>query len=275
MITQGDARIDHPDQQPDPASSAQLPRNIPRFYVGPADPPRIGPSGAVPASVLAVDGRVTLDDDESRHALRVLRLSESDGVELIDGTGALAAATIVSTAGKRATCRVNALRRVDPPRPHLTLATAIPKGPRGDDMVNDLAQLGVDELVPLRTARSVVDPRDTKLARYQRAAIEAAKQCGRAWMMRIGQTLDFEAALGLGAELILVADPAGEPTSAVRERLPAAGRVLVLIGPEGGLTDAETALAEARGAVRWRYNDHILRIETAAAAAVAILRSLA
>jgi len=275
VITQGDARIDHPGPQPDPAAAAQLPRNIPRFYVGPADPPRIGPSSALPASALAVGGRVTLDDDESRHALRVLRLSESDCVELIDGTGTLAAATIVSTAAKRATCQVSALHRVDPPRPHLTLATAIPKGPRGDDMVNDLAQLGVDELVPLRTARSVVDPRDTKLARYQRAAIEAAKQCGRAWMMRVGETLDFEAALGLGAELTLLADPAGEPASAVRERLHSASRVLVLIGPEGGLTDAETAMAAARAAIRWRYNENILRIETAAAAAVAILRSLA
>ena len=263
------------EPQPDPADRAAAAGRPPRFYVGPADPPHFDAAGGLPPTSLAVGGRVTLDPDESRHALRVLRLSEADPVELIDGTGTVARAVLVNTGGKHAVCEVTALHRIDPPRPHLTLATAIPKGPRGDDMVNDLAQLGVDELVPLRTARSVVDPRDTKLARYQRAAIEAAKQCGRAWMMRVGPTLDFEAALALDAGLILVADPAGQPASAVLGRLGSVARVLVLIGPEGGLTDAETALAVQRGAVRWRYNDHILRIETAAAAAVAILRSLA
>lgn len=224
--------------------------------------------------MLAVGGRVTLDADESRHALRVLRLSDADRVELSDGRGVIADATLVGRSGKHAICEVVGLRRVDPPRPYLTLATAIPKGPRGDAMVNDLAQLGVDELIPLRTRRSVVDPRDAKLARYQRAAIEAAKQCGRAWMMRVGATLDYDAALGLDAQLKLVGDPAGEPASAVLPRVRGVDRVLVLIGPEGGLTDQETARALACGAVRWRYNDNVLRIETAAAAAVAILRAL-
>ncbi|MEM9022025.1 MAG: 16S rRNA (uracil(1498)-N(3))-methyltransferase [Planctomycetota bacterium] len=216
---------------------------------------------------------MSLGDEESRHALRVLRLSEHDPVELIDGVGTTAQATLAHASGGRAVCVVVALIRQDPPRPHLTLATAIPKGPRGDAMVNDLAQLGVDELVPLRTQRSVVDPRDNKLARYRRAAIQAAKQCGRAWVMRVRPTMDLATALDLQSELVLVADPAGKSGPDAVGRVNSVNRVLAFVGPEGGLTDTETELAVKQGAVLWRFNTHVLRVETAAAAAVAILRS--
>lgn len=268
MITTKDPAIAPDDLNTPPADK---PTEPPRFYCGSA--PAVGESLAPPP--LAAGQTVILDTDESRHALRVLRLSVGSRVTLLGGQGDIAAATLKASPGGRALCEITSVRRADPPSPHLTLATAIPKGPRGDTMFNDLAQLGVDVVIPLRTQRSVVDPRDNKLERYQRSAIEACKQSGRAWMMRVQPTLDFAEALEVDAGLILLADPAGQPTSAVAPRLTSVERVRVIVGPEGGLTGAETAAAVAQGAIPWRYNDNILRIETAAAAAVAILRSLA
>jgi 16S rRNA (uracil1498-N3)-methyltransferase len=136
-------------------------------------------------------------------------------------------------------------------------------------MVNQISQLGVDELVPLRTARSIVDPRDKKLDRFRKAAVESAKQCGRDHVMAIADTADLTTALSRPCDMKLLADPAGDPLPSLDK----AGDVLVLIGPEGGWTDDERQQAQAGGCATWRFAAHVLRIETAAAAAAAIVRS--
>lgn len=170
---------------------------------------------------------------------------------------------------------IDSIEVVPPTPPTIELATAIPKGPRGDAMVNDLAQLGVDALIPLTSARSVVDPRPAKLERYAKAAAEAAKQSGRAWFMRVQPTLAFAQAITCDAELKLVADPYAEPVADLPERLKSVSAVRVIVGPEGGLAEEERSAANAAGFVPWRYSPNVLRIETAAAAAVAILRAQA
>ena len=217
-----------------------------------------------------------LDAVQSKHALRVLRLAVGDEVTLLDGQGTVAQAVIDAAYAGIAACRVTAARHEPPLRPRLTLATAIPKGPRGDTMINDLAQLGVDELVPLITRRSVVHPRDTKLERYHKAAIEAAKQSGRAWFMQVrpatalGQVFTDADDQGLG----LIADPCGEALDDLGTSLKTADKLTLLIGPEGGFTDGEVQQAQDAGFARWRFSQQTLRIGTAAAAAVAIVRAL-
>lgn len=140
-------------------------------------------------------------------------------------------------------------------------------------MINDLAQLGVDRLIPLQTERSVVHPRDHKLERFAKAAAEAAKQSGRARFTTIDQPTPFAEALDCEAELRLVAHPSAAPLDDLATRLESARCVRILIGPEGGLTDAERDQAIDAGFTPWRLNANVLRIETAAAAAVAILRA--
>ncbi len=220
---------------------------------------------------------VELDRDQSRHALRVLRLSVGDHLQLLDGRGAVASATVAGEAGGRVACAVVSVQRVRPTVPRLTVCSAIPKGPRGDAMVNDLAQLGADMLVPMRTARSVVHPGGPKLERYRKQSAEAAKQCGRAWFMEVAALTRFEEALAGhdGAAVRLLADPEGAPTAALTSRLAGATSVVVLIGPEGGFTPAEAASAASAGFVPWRFAEHVLRVETACSAAVAVLRALA
>ena len=217
-----------------------------------------------------------LDADESRHARKVLRLDAGDRCELFDGRGGWAEAELIGFAQGQARCRIAALHRAEPARPRLTVAAAVPKGPRAEDMVNQLAQLGADVFVPLRSERSVVDPGAGKRTRYTRAALTAAKQSGRATVMQIDDTEPLEAALARPDDIKLILDPRGETGSDadLPRRLAEADTVLVLIGPEGGWSDAERAAARDAGCVGWKINEHVLRIETAAVAAAAIVRQL-
>ncbi|MEM6257562.1 MAG: RsmE family RNA methyltransferase [Planctomycetota bacterium] len=218
---------------------------------------------------------VTLERDQARHAIRVLRLSEGSPVQLMDGKGGTAYAKLTATDPDQTTCTITSVEHTPAPMPRIELATAIPKGPRADSMVNDLAQLGTDVLIPLITDRSVVYPRDNKLSRFTKAAAEAGKQSGNTWFMQVEAVTVFDAALVCDAELKLIADPEAEPIPGLVRRLDSVSTVRVLIGPEGGLTDAERAAAIEAGFVTWSFSPNVLRIETAAIAAVAILRSQA
>ncbi len=216
-----------------------------------------------------------LDADQVRHARRVLRLSDGDEVELLDGHGRVALATLVGDDPRAANCLLTSIEHRPQLSPLIELASAIPKGPRGDAMISDLSQLGVDRLIPLITRRSIVDPRDSKLERFAVAAAESAKQSGRAWFMRIDAVMPFAEVLQCDAGLKLVADPYAQPLAGLAERLNATSSVRVLIGPEGGLTAEELVAAVDAGFTPWRFSPNVLRVETAAAAAVAILRARA
>lgn len=203
----------------------------------------------------------------------MLRLGVGAPVRLIDGKGRVAQATLMTDGSKPAQCQIVSIRSLAQPSPVLELATAIPKGPRGDAMINDLAQLGVDRLIPLITERSVVDPRPAKLQRFAKAAQEAAKQSGRAWFMQIDPTTPLHQVLACDADLKLVADPYTKPLASFAQRLDSVSSARVIVGPEGGLTDAELAHAKGAGFMPWRFSPNVLRVETAAAAAVAVLRA--
>ena len=212
-----------------------------------------------------------LDAQESHHAVKVLRLKAGDAIELLDGRGHVAQG-MIEEAGRKVRVKVSSVIRREPVSPRLDIATAIPKGPRADAMIEQLSQLGVDRVIPLRTARSVVDPRDRKVERFARAAIESAKQCGRAHVMHIEAPQDFSPSLLSGDhDLRLLAMPDG---ATEHERVRGAASILVLIGPEGGWTNEEIETAKAVGCVPWCIGPHVMRIETAAVAAAAIIRAL-
>ena len=240
------------------------PPTAPRFYCAALPAPRLHEAEAV------------LDADQARHARKVLRLTPGTPVELIDGQGGLAPAVIDRYEGPHAVCRVRDVMRFERPAPEVTIVAAVPKGPRAEMMVEQLSQLGVDRLIPVRSARSVVDPRAGKLEKFARQAVESCKQCGRLWSMEVWPTADLEEVLRGTEGLKLVAHPAtgsaGAGLPAVVERVRKAEAVTVLIGPEGGFTDQEVDRAEAADFERWRIAPHVLRIETAAATAAALLR---
>lgn len=235
----------------------------PRFYCATLPHPRLG------------EPYCTLNAEQTRHARKVLRVQVGQAVELFDGHGRLARATVADYQSDTTLCQVNEVEVFDQQRPLVTVAAAVPKGGRGDDMVNQLSQIGADRFIPIRTERSVVDPREAKLERYTAAAVESAKQSRRLFLMQIETVQDFEDVLTLGRDLALIATPEGQAIDGLGQKLIKAEHVMLFIGPEGGFTENEMERAMEAGCLAWRIAGHILRIETAAVAAVAIARYLA
>ena len=215
-----------------------------------------------------------LDENETYHLRKVLRGRVGDPVELLDGQGGLARATIEQFDGRIAICRVQHVDRQAPPSPRVTVATAIPKGPTGEAMADQLSQLGVDRLIPLKTERSVVHPRPQKLGRFEKAAITAAKQSGRRFLMQLEAVTDLSEVVQREADLKLALSAGQRASEPDRSRLRGAANVMLLIGPEGGWSEAELDQLEAAGCERWTIGPHVLRIETAAVAAASITRFL-
>ncbi|MDR1519757.1 MAG: 16S rRNA (uracil(1498)-N(3))-methyltransferase [Planctomycetota bacterium] len=228
------------------------------------------------ASPLGSRGEYVLDDNESRHAVQVLRLREGDAASVFDGRGAHAAGVVVKADGKRVRLRLEAPEREPAPTPRLGLAVAIPKGGRWQNLVEKATELGADRLIPILAERSVSrgegDP-----ARWRRWSIEAAKQCLRSRLPEISRPLPLAELLeregGRGYPLFL-ADSGGEAPMRLRKRLIGAADLLFLVGPEGGFTSAEAESLRQAGAAAVRLSPFVLRIETAALAALAAAWSL-
>ena len=221
------------------------------------------------------DGTFELDAEQANHARRVLRLDMGDTLEVFDGAGQVGTARVVE-AGKRMTIQIIERHEAPRPRPWIDLAVAIPKGGRADVMVEKASELGADRLIPLLTDRSVVEPRGGKLERFERLALESAKQCGRNWVMQVDEPAPLDDLIAQADhDLKLIADVAADGPRAVQNvhsEAKGAKRVIVLIGPEGGWTDRERNAAFSAGFLEWRLAPNVLRIETAATAALAILR---
>lgn len=242
---------------------------MPRFYCESLPfPPAASKDGRL------LDIPIALNDDESHHASRVLRLKEGDAVEVFDGCGREGEGRIAFPSRDSAIVRLTRLSEASPPATRIELAVAVPKGLRAEDMVNQLSQAGVSRFTPLLADRSVVKPGEGKRERLARAAVESAKQCGRAWLMEVGDPITIDAALRDAAATKLIAAPQHQGGRDVRLTEPTP-RVLVLIGPEGGWTERELAQADAAGALRWRLGPHVMRIETAALAAAVLASHLA
>lgn len=217
-------------------------------------------------------GTVELDESESHHALHVLRVSVGDELELFDGFGRSAIASVTSVSRKRVQLETGEHRTdTGADRPRLIVAASPPRGDRLKSMVEKMTELGVTEYIPMRTVRSVVDPRQSRLEKLRGTVIGAMKQCGRNRLMNIQEVTDFSAVLRHASQEKLsswIAHP-GESECQSAESV---GRdTLLLIGPEGGFTQEEVLQATDYGARRLAWPTGILRIETATVAFASLL----
>lgn len=208
----------------------------------------------VPAEALDSDGILTVDDALDHHLRRVLRLRDGDTVSVTDGEGRWRLATAI-VAPSVVLEPVTAVQVEAAQRQPVTIATAIPKGDRFDWLVQKVTELGVERLVLLHAERSVVRWKTDRVARHleraRRIADEALRQSRRVWQLEIHGPFT---AVDVLAEYT-VAEPGGRPIGA--------GDVSVAIGPEGGWSDAELAVANDRVDL----GSTILRTETAVIAA--------
>ena len=222
------------------------------------------------------EGTVELRDEEFHHLAHVLRKRAGDMVEVFDGRGRAARCRIAHVGKRDAQLQVEEQLQTSPVHGiSLTVASAVPKGDRAKWLVEKLTELNVARWTPLISERSVVDPQGAKLDKLRQTVIAACKQCGRNHLMELDAPQPWRSWLLQpgGRSQILVADAAGEQINGVVERLTLRkiAAVCVAIGPEGGFTVAEVDAARALGADLVRLGDSILRVETAAIAAAAVL----
>ncbi len=208
----------------------------------------------VDAALLGEAGAIALDDDTEHHLRKVLRLRDGESVSVTDGEGRWCLAAVVRDGDH---VRLDATTQVvsEPaPARAVTIAAAIPKGDRLDWMVQKVTELGIDRLVLLDADRSVArwkpDRVDHQLARLQRIADEALRQSRRVIRLTIEPPRPAAAVLGD----FVVAEPGGRSLTA--------GDTAVAVGPEGGWSDAELAVAQDC----IDLGPTILRTETAAVA---------
>jgi 16S rRNA (uracil1498-N3)-methyltransferase len=202
-----------------------------------------------------------LDDADRHHLERVLRLRAGEEVTVSDGRGGWRRCRFVAGGGLRPDGEVERRPRASPA---ITIAFAVTKGDKPELTVQKLTELGVDRIAPFVAAHSVVRWDDERagrqLERLRRVAKEAAMQCRRSYLPEVADLADFATVAGLpGAAL---ADAGGGP--------PTLARPVVLVGPEGGWSDDE----RASGPAPVGLGDHVLRAETAAIAAAALLTAL-
>ena len=210
-------------------------------------------------------GVITIAGEEAHHALRVKRLEPGDRVELCDGRGLVARVCLAESRktreGWEADFEVERVDAVEPVQPRGLVASAVPKGERLEALIDGLSQVGAAEWRPMKTKRSVVDPREGKLGRLERVATEAMKQCGRAWRLEIGSMVRFDEVLSAG---VVIADASGGEYTPSGE-----DAVTILVGPEGGWEPDELEQAVRAGARPARFGPHTMRTELAAVVAVA------
>ena len=195
---------------------------------------------------------VTLPEEEAEHLTRVLRLKPGDALRVFNGHGGEFDA-VVEEAGKRGVrVRLHAVAPSAPePRVAITLAQAVLKGDKMDDIVRDATMLGVTEIQPVITARTEVTraslARGARRERWERIAISSSKQCGRATVPRVFEPINFEELVdALGRMLLplpglMLVEPsaAAETTPASELDMSPQRGATVLIGPEGGWSPAE------------------------------------
>ncbi len=216
---------------------------------------------------------LTLSGEELRHAHSARRLRVGDALWLFDGSGDVAQAIIRGFDRRARALRLEltARRSLPAPRPHVGLACALPKGERQAVLLDMATQLGLQAFWPLHCERSVARATAGAHRRWQRICLQACKQSRRPHLPALERPLTPSQAAGLASRgyEIWVADPQGAVyrTGSAGGRAP--DRLLLVVGPEGGLTAAELGVLQAAGARRMRLGEGILRIETAAVALLA------
>jgi 16S rRNA (uracil1498-N3)-methyltransferase len=215
-------------------------------------------------------GEYVLAGAEAHHLATVRRFGPGARVTLFNGDGHDYPAEVVAADRKRTVLNVSPPVAVDRELPfRLEIAAAMPKGDRGEFLVEKLTELGVIRLIPLSTARTVVQPKGARLEKLQHAVIEASKQCGRNRLMAVTPLTrwpELVRSADLPAVRVLLHPP--EPGGSARKLADLAdvvrGGVVFAVGPEGGFTPDEVAAAEGAGWLRVGLGPRVLRAETAA-----------
>lgn len=224
----------------------------------------------------AVGSSVEVAGDEAHHAVAVRRLRAGEQVVLTDGLGTSVTGEVLSTGKRVFAVQVSSVEHRDRPEPAVTVVQALPKGDRGELAVEVLTEVGVDRVVPWAASRSVAVWKGERAvkshAKWQSTAREAAKQSRRSWLPTVtplASTADLADVVAQADLAVVLHEDATTPLSSLD--VPASGRIVVVVGPEGGIAPEELDALTAAGAQVVRLGAEVLRTSTAGVVAVAAL----
>jgi 16S rRNA (uracil1498-N3)-methyltransferase len=235
---------------------------------------------SAPVFVVGTDrlrtGTVVVDGPEGRHAATVTRLGVGEAVVLTDGRGRRGQGVVAAAARDRLEVTVTSVADEPAHSLRLVVVQALPKGDRGELAVETMTEVGVDVVVPWAASRCVTRWRDARgekaLARWRTSAQAAAKQSRRSRFPEVtdlATTGDVAALLSRAAVGAVLHEQAAQPLAALS--LPDAGDVVLVVGPEGGVSDDELGTFRDAGAATYRLGETVLRTSTAGPAALAVL----
>ncbi|MEE2804669.1 MAG: 16S rRNA (uracil(1498)-N(3))-methyltransferase [Pseudomonadota bacterium] len=230
---------------------------------------------AVPAEGTAFE----LSAEEAVHLVRSRRIFAGSRATVFDGAGTVALVKVESADTRPLKARLRVYRRsfIAAPRRRIHLACALPKGDRQSILIDMVTQLGVNAYTPIRFEHSVVSHGSRSSERWRRVMREACKQSRRAWLPELQKETTLTAlveAVALAGFTKLVADPGGGAISEFDSAALKYNDMLLVVGPEGGLSDNEKQLLYMKGVTAVCLCDAILRVETAAAALVALVSAV-
>ena len=219
---------------------------------------------------------VQLTGTEGHHAAAVRRMRVGEAIALTDGRGLKARGVVRDVAPKQLTVAVHSVETIESPVVSFTLVQAVAKGDRDELAVQAATELGAGKVVPWQADRSISkwDGKEEKnRERWQQIVDEAAKQALRPWFPEVAQVQSSKSLAKQISESVgtyLVLDPTS-PISLNQVELSKSGEVALIVGPEGGITEAELAIFETAGAKRVHLGSGILRTSTAGMAAISVL----
>jgi 16S rRNA (uracil1498-N3)-methyltransferase len=241
-----------------------------------ADVPELDGAPMFIVQELADSEEIVVDGDEGRHAVDVLRLSPGERIRVGNGQGTVAEGTVLSAGAGGLRVAVVSRFEIPAPDPEFVLVQALPKGDRGPLAVDLATELGVDRIVPWAASRCITRWRDDRVAKgvakWRSAARAASKQSRRPHVPEVTDLMTTREVCGLLADAdlgLVLHEQARRPLTEVK--IPGTGTVVVVVGPEGGLTDGEVVAFRAAGAEAVRLGPEVLRTSTAGAAALAAL----
>ena len=245
---------------------------------------------------------IVLTGAEGRHAATVRRIRPGERVDVTDGQGLLTECVVTAATAGQVELRVQARREVPVPDPLITVVQAIPKGERAELAVETMTEVGVDVIVPWQAERCVArwpaDRAPKALGRWRSAAREAAKQARRARVPEVtglASSADVAARIsaaafaivlepdaGVALSQLALAQPTGSqptgsqpgvpgPEKLSQPPLPVSGDIILIVGPEGGISPDELTAFTDAGATSARLGESVLRTSTAGAVAAAVL----
>lgn len=218
-----------------------------------------GPLASIPLVFVSDLSDPVIDDEDRHHLTRVLRLRDGDPITIGDGFGSWRTGLMGSEVGS-----LGPILHVEKREPQITIAFSLIKGERPELVIQKLTELGVDVILPFTSERSVArwtTQREAKqLVRMRKIARSASMQSKRAWLPEVLEPADFAAVIQLPN--VVAADRGGD--------YPSLAYPTVMVGPEGGWSDAELERLPRRIAL----GDHVLRAETASIVAGGVLTAM-